>query len=277
MQTAGSGLWGKMSFAKSFNLGQALKASVAFVPQAWAQGWLALVVLFGLVVVGQTAFVAAGGVWGQRAIILAVLVFQFVVTGALYRIALFGRYAKTEGLGFGGVQFARPELRLVGAGILVSLFWLMVFVMLCVVLALFLSAAGLAESVGSLEGLMNEFVTGPQPQGAILLITVVAIMFVLITLSIKLWLHQAASIGERQVVSLNALSLSSGQTLKLFAGYFLLTLPFVLIGSVVPATWGQVSVWFNLALGIGLFWPLTVGFFASAYQQIVALRTEAAN
>ncbi|MFT4091643.1 MAG: hypothetical protein QM645_12980 [Asticcacaulis sp.] len=264
-----------MRFAKSFDLAQALKASVAFVPIAWSQAWLALIVLFGLVVAGQTAFVMSGGVWGQRGIILAVLVFQFVVTGALYRVALFGSQAKTEGLGLGGVQFAKPELRLMGAGILVSLFWLMVFVMLCVVLALFLSAAGLAERVGSLEGLLREFVSGPQPQGAILLITVVAIMFVLITLSIKLWLHQAATIGERQVVSLNALRLSKGQALKLFTGYFVLTLPFVLIGAVVPAQWGAAAAWINLALGIGVFWPLTVGFFASAYQQIIALRADA--
>jgi|GEM_PF-993982 len=268
-----AGLLGKAGFAGSFDLRQALKAAVAFVPAAWRQGWLALGVLFALVVAGQT--VLAGSVGGQRIVIIAVLLFQFVVTGALYRIALFGPEARREGLGIGGVQFARPEWRLIGAGLLVSLFWLMVFVMLCVVLALFLSAAGLAERVGSLEAMRHEFVSGPQPQGAILLLTVVVIMFILITLSIRLWLHQAATVARRQVVSLQALSLSAGQTLKLLLGYVILTLPFVVIGAVVPVQWGMISVWLNLALGIGLFWPLTVGFFASAYRQIMALRAAA--
>ncbi|MDC7684293.1 hypothetical protein PQU92_13470 [Asticcacaulis sp. BYS171W] len=261
-----------MSFGPAFHLVGALKSAVTTLPTLWRQAWLALLVLFGLVLISQLPQIGLGT---RRALIVASLLFQFVVAGGLYRVALFGeRYAKPEGLGFGGVQFGKPEARLIGAGLLAGLFWLMVFATLCVVLALFLGAAGLADqSHNTPHGFFLELVNGPQPQGVVLLVAIAGVMLTLTILSVKLWLHQAATVAEHRVVSLNALTLSSGQTVKLFLGYLYLALPFIVLSAVIP-TAGNLSLIVNLALGVGVFLPVSIAFLASAYRQIMDLRAK---
>lgn len=264
-----------MSFRPAFNLVRALKTAFETLLPMWRQGWLALLILFALVLAGQSSLIDGLGLWGRRAAIVLAVLFQFVAIGALYRIALFGRYARAEGLGFGGVQVGKPERRLILAGFFVALFWLMIFVTLAVVLALFLSAAGFSDHVyATPSALIYEFLNGAQPQGIILLLSLGVSVFTLVILAIKLWLHQAATVAEHQVVSLNALTLSSGQTVKLLLGYVYLVLPFIALSALMPRATGVLSVTalVNLVLGIGLFLPLSVGFFAAAYRQIVDLR-----
>ncbi|ESQ80479.1 hypothetical protein AEYBE204_04220 [Asticcacaulis sp. YBE204] len=266
-----------MSFGPAFHLVGALKSAVATLPTLWRQSWLALAALFALVLISQVPQIEIGL---RRGLIMTSLLFQFVVAGGLYRVALFGeRYAKAEGLGLGGIQFGKPELRLIGAGLLVALFWLMVFATLCVMLALFLGAAGLADQSHSTpHGFFLELVNGPQPQGIVLLVAIAGVMLTLTILSVKLWLHQAATVAEHRVVSLNALTLSSGQTVKLFLGYAYLALPFIVVSAVIPNA-GNIAgltpaLIVNLALGIAVFLPVSIAFLASAYRQIMELRAK---
>lgn len=265
-----------MSFVEPFHLIGALRMAVQSLPLLWRKAWLVLLLLFGIVAVSQAPVIGAfGGVWAQRALIALAILVEIAAAGALYRLALFGeRYARPEGLGFGGLQFGKAEIRLVAAGFLVGLFWLMVFVALAVVLALFFGASGLsADQYATLPQLLTALIEGPQPQGAVLGVTLLAVCLTLGILTVKLWLHRAATVAEHRVVSLNALSLSSGQTVKLFLGYVYILLPFIVLTSVIPALGGG-GVIIDLALGIGLFLPLSVAFLAAAYRQISALRAK---
>jgi hypothetical protein len=271
-----------MSFGQAFHLVRALKASVLGMPQLWAKAWLSLSLLFALLLVGQSHLIDQLGVWGHRGFIISALLFHIVVIGALYRIALFDRFATVEGLGFGGLQFTKPELRLMGAGILVSLFWFLVFIALCVVLALFLGATDLASvTYETPQALYMALINGPQPQGIIVLCVIGIIMLTLLILWVKLWLHQAATVAEHQMVSLNALSLSSGQTVKLFLGYVYILIPFVIFAEItarqvnVNLAGFDLALALNLCVGVFIFLPLSIGFFANAYRQISELRAKA--
>ncbi|MFT3995964.1 MAG: hypothetical protein QM667_01035 [Asticcacaulis sp.] len=261
-----------MSFGKAFHLIGALKTAVQILPLLWRKAWPVLVLLFAVVALSQMPFV---GMWGKRLLILLAVLVEIAAAGALYRLALFGdRYAKSEGLGIGGLQFGKPEGRLLAAGLLVALFWLMVFVTAAVVLALFMGAAGLGDAeFSNSHGLFAALVEGPQPQGVVLIVALAAILLTLGILAVKLWLHRAATIAEHRVVSLNALTLSSGQTVKLFLGYAYILLPLVVVTAVVPDI-GIAGVLIELALGIGLFLPLSIAFLATAYRQISALRAK---
>jgi len=265
-----------MRFAGAFHLIGALKTALQSLPLLWRRVWPVLLLLFVVVSVSQSAFLAqGGGLWARRGLIVLAIFVEIAAAGALYRLSLFGdRYAKSEGLGHGGLQFGKPERRLVAAGLLVGLFWLMVFATLAVVLALFFGASGLeADRYATPSQLFAALIEGPQPQGVILGVTLLAVCLTLGILTVKLWLHRAATVAEHRVVSLNALSLSSGQTVRLFLGYVYILLPFIAITAAVPEL-GGVGPLIDLALGIGLFLPLSVAFLAAAYRQISALRAK---
>ncbi|UDF02583.1 hypothetical protein [Asticcacaulis sp. AND118] len=266
-----------MSFGTAFHLIGALKAAGQALPLMWRRAGLVLAALFVILLLGHLPFL---DMWVRRLLIVLGVIAHTAAAGALYRLVLFGeRYAASEGLGFGGLQFGRPERRLLAASALVLLFWSMVFVTGAVVLALFMGAAGLPEdSFRTPHALLMTLINGPQPQGVVVALAIFAVLLILTILTVKLWLHRAATVAEHRVVSLNALNLSSGQTVKLFLGYAYILLPFIFLSTLMPSLAVVAGMplggVINLALGVVVFMPLGIAFLASAYRQISALRAK---
>ncbi|WAC49065.1 hypothetical protein OVA03_03885 [Asticcacaulis sp. SL142] len=95
-----------MTVKPAFSVIAALKAAFGFVPTGIARAWLSLgllLIVFGLYQSGAVPQAA------HPVLLLASVGLQFAAIGALYRVAIFGAYARAEGLGFGGLQFAKTE------------------------------------------------------------------------------------------------------------------------------------------------------------------------
>jgi len=274
-------------------LGKALSAAVAAVPAGWAGAWLSLILLWAAVTGWPLIFLHApfGKLpvlgWG---LILALL--GVIAQGGLYRTFIFGRQAPAEGRGPGGVQIGAAEVRLLLAAIVIALFLAVIAATLGLVFAVAFNMSGLGSGYGnSLAGWHAALV---RHHGAgdwtFILLPVVMALFLAFT-AVKFVLAPAATVAERRVVTLNALGLSSGNTGKLFVGIVLLALPVVLFAGVLHhmplhdetrmGTFQGAGLHMHLlahavmaALSIGLLLPAKTGFLASAYRQIVDLRTK---
>jgi len=213
--------------------------------------------------------------------LIAGIVIKLVLVGALYRLALFGKDAAKEGLGLGGVQFGKPEVRLFIANIIVAGFYLVVAMAVFIVFAIAFETSGLGEGYANTREAVVALIRAHDSAAAwTVIIYLVAAVWFLVFVAIKFSLVHAATIAEKKVVTLNALGLSAGNVAKLFLGQMVLLLPFILIGMVVMHLFGMgaihrmpaVHMAFHAALAI-LVPPLLAGFLASAYRQITANRS----
>lgn len=251
--------------------------AVRFVPKALGGAWAALALI--AVAEGARLYLAAEArAW--LAVPLA-LVFGLVADGALYRLGVFGRDARREGLGFAGLQFGRPELRLLAAQLLIGLFLALIAVAAIVVLAVALTAAGLGAvdvermtSLADLQGL-----AGPVELTVVgTLIVGIAATFLLLT--VRFSLYGAATVGRRRIVSLNALGVAEGAFWPLLLGLVVVSLPAVAVFAwracaTAPAGQGQLIFYGLQALAYAFVQkPLVAGFLSAAYRRLEYLPAE---
>lgn len=254
---------------------------MAFLPQAWGGAWLVLLLLFAAVVGGP--LLLAGQqlplIFAPLVMIFCCLLLKLISQGALYRIALFGKAAREEGLGFGGLQIARPELRLLLAMLIVGIFIMGIVAALFLVFAIALDMSGLTAGYDSSVAAVCAIWRRHRGSDYVFIAYISAAALFLIFVALKFALMPAANIGGRRLVTLNALGLSSGNVGKLFIGLMTIILPFVLACGIAGYHFSHGSVLpilHNALLAIGIFGllPLIVGFLASAYRQIVAIRSK---
>ena len=144
-----------MSTKSAFSVRKALANAVAFVPQALASAWLIMLLMLVVTVFGNLFVISHqkshlwAGVFAGLALFL-----KLIALGALYRVALFGRQSKGEGLGLGGLQFGMPEVRLLLANVVVIAFFVLIVIVLLAVFAIALSMGGYETS---LTGVMALF------------------------------------------------------------------------------------------------------------------------
>ncbi|MBC6981766.1 hypothetical protein [Caulobacter sp. 17J80-11] len=255
-----------------------LGEAVRFLPRAWSGAWAALI-LIGLAVGAPVVLAESGwlraNAWASAPIVLAAVAAALVADGALYRLGVFGADARREGLGVAGLQFGRPELRLLAARLLIDLFLLMIGIASVVVLAVALTAGGLGEvdfaTVRSLADLRE--LAGPVElvvTGAL----VAGIAAVFLLLSVRFSLYGAATLGRRRIVALNALGVAEGAFWPLLLGIVLVSLPatalFVWQHCVSGLTGRNLLIFHGLqALAYAFVQkPLTAGFLSAAYRRL---------
>lgn len=260
----------------SFKVARALSEAFAFLPRAWSGAGLALLLLWGSAVAGAYAMGTLSFPFACLAVLAAGLFTKLIAAGALYRIALFERDARKEGLGPGGLQFGAPEVRLLAASLLAGVFVAFVYAAVAMVMMVILRMTA-------------EGSAGPAGQSLPLIGTVGGL--VVVFLGLKFSLLPAANIAQRRLVTLNALGLTSGQVGKLFVGCLCLVVPFVAVcaaalyvfapelrlAQALPYPWltqrtNQLLFAGITFLAAGLLLPLLAGFFASAYRQITTFR-----
>lgn len=248
-----------------------LRDAFAFLPRAWAGAWgvlIAFALVLGLGVVSLHARPALPSAPVVVGWLLVLVLLKVAVYGALLRLAIFGREARKEGLGIGGLQFGRPELRMMGASALVFLFLTIVAVGLLVAVALITAAAAGGED-GTPSGAAAWVARGVQ-------IGAVLILFVLY---VRLALFAPATIGRRRVVSLDALALAQGSFWTLLLGLATCLAPtpmiVVALSGWLPGGPDQAM----LAAGALTAWlafvqvPLVAGFLGAAYKRLEYVET----
>lgn len=299
-----------MSAKPSFSVGRALAAAAASLPAAWGGAWLAMILVwaghtfgspFALSMnanIGREGQVTGAAVvhWSSLGFVVLYLAVMLILTlvamGAVYRAILFGKTANKEGLGFGGLQFGLPELRLLASDILTGAFILVILAALVIVFAVAFATVGGGHGYANIFEAICALFHRHQGSDWVFIVYLVGALVFLIFLKLKFVLRHAATIAERRIVSLNALGLSSGNVGKLFIGLICILVPFcVLAGAVMhlaphsrihaflhpghgvfgPGLWLHATVH---AVLIGVAGPLLAGFLSSAYRQIIDLRAK---
>lgn len=251
---------------RRLNLQAALGATLRALPRLWlgAGGALALCAVVWL----APLFVSLAG-WATVAWAPAAVLTSLVALGALARLSIVDDVARARTLGLGpaGLQLGLPEARLTGAALLCLIFLAMIVSILAlVVLAIF----GTAElDVAAIQARDWARVGEPWKIGLLTALGIGALAIPLL-LTVRLSLFAPATLGRRQMVSLNSMGIAYGSFWPLLAGLIVTALPKIilltLIGAGVLA--GETADIARVVVLLGLQAPLTLGFLGAAYRQL---------
>ncbi|MFN3878735.1 MAG: hypothetical protein ACK4MH_10200 [Brevundimonas sp.] len=245
-------------------LGETLRATVDALPRLWRGAWGAI--LLAVVVWSAKAWaVGVGGlIWAPFG-----LVATLVLAGALGRIAITEDLPQARRLGLGpaGLQFGRPELRLLGAGLLCAVFLAMI---LSVVALALLALFGMAELNAQAIALRQWSAVGPVWKLALLALVTVFALFAVVAFTVRLSLFAPATIGRGHMVSLQSMSIARGAFWPLLVGLIVMSAP--KIGLVL--LWGAgllsgTAGWVVFAVVLaGVQFPLSMALVGRAYRQL---------
>ncbi|MBU1271406.1 MAG: hypothetical protein KJ728_00085 [Alphaproteobacteria bacterium] len=253
-----------VSSHRHLRLGQALSAAFAGLPRAWKRAWGAIL---ACAVVWSSAYLALGAVsliWAPFG-----LAGSLVLIGALTRIAVSDDVtgAKRLGLGLAGLQFGLPELRLLGAALLCSVFMAMILSVVALLLLAVFGMAGLdAEAINQ----RNWAAVGPVWRLSLLAVVTVFAFYGVLVMVVRLSLFAPATLGRGHMVSLNSMGIAQGSFWPLLGGLLVVGLPkFVLLvltgGGLLSGLLGW-TVWAVVLSGLEA--PLTMAFLGAAYRQL---------
>ena len=234
------------------------------LPRVWRGAWGAI--LLTALVWSAKAWVvgAAGLIWA-----LVGLISTLVLAGALSRIAITDdlEQARRLGLGPAGLQLGRPELRLLGAGLLCAVFLAMILsVVALVLLALF----GMAELNAQAIELRQWSAVGPVWKLALLALVTVFALFAVLAFTVRLSLFAPATIGRGHMVSLQSMSIARGAFWPLLVGLVVTAAPkiaLVLLWGVGVLSGTAGWIVFAVVL-VGVQFPLTMALVGRAYRQL---------
>ncbi len=252
--------------SRRLKLRRALGDAVKAFPRLW-EGAAGALVLLGaaclapVLVEGRGASVA--GATGAAVVLCVVSV------GALARLSITPtvRAARDLGLGALGLQFRWPELRLIGAALLCLIFLAMIVSVLGVIV---LAIAGGAElNVEAIQA-RDWASVGPPWRLAVVGVVVAGALAIPLVLAVRLSLFAHATLGRRQMVSLNSMGIAYGSFWQLLAGLVVTSLPKIVLialigGGVLTGTAATVA-WVVGLVGVQL--PLTMAFLGAAYRQL---------
>jgi len=264
-------------------LGACLKASIGFVPRAYVHAWAGLLLttaVLGAPLLARLGYLPANAAWIGALWFAALVSFSLMRDGALYRLAVSASpaVARARGLGPAGLQFSRPEVRLLAAGLLVTLFLILIAIAGFVVSLFVASAAGLSETDWSAIRTPGQFAALGEPwKLGLVLAAPVGAGLVLLILAVQLLLSAPATIGRERVVSIDALALAQGNALPLIAGLAIVGLPTIAVAAGGRLSGGGHAPGWMAAefLVAGLVQaPLTAGFLGAAYRALEYVKVE---
>jgi hypothetical protein len=252
---------------RRLDLARALGDAGRAVPRAWSLAWGALVgaaVVAAAPALGWPGGGAMGLLWGLLTALTAL-----VLAGALFRIGVGEDAAGARALGLqpAGLQFGRPELRLLGALLLVLIFLAMIG---CVLALVVVAVAGMAElDVAAIQARRWGEVGETWKLAVLGLIGLIAVAVPLL-LTVRLSLFAPATLGRRGVVSLNSMGVAYGSFWPLLAGLVTTAAPTLVLAAlaVAGALKGTAAGLAWPLVLVGLQAPLTAGFLSAAYRQL---------
>ena len=243
-------------------LGVALAEAVRAMPDMMRGAGPVLILTTGLL--GASGWLAGltGGLMGLAA------VGGLAGFGAVTRIGLFGlESARERGLGSGGFQLRRLELRLLGATLLIALFMSIILSLLGLTALALFGASGL--DAGAIEA--REWArVGPAWKLVLLSGVALIVLATPVVFLVRLSLYAQATAVWGRMASLATTGLTNGAMLPLFAGLAICAAPTVLWMVVAfTAGWGgSVAGAVGAALWVLVQTPLTAGFLGAAWRRL---------
>lgn len=243
---------------RRLNVVAAFAAALRGLPAAWAGAWGVLT--FASLLIAAPAFVPLEGWMGWAHAALLGLT-GLSAWGALTRIALDRR----SGLGGGGLQFGKVELRM-AAGLALNLLFLG---LIASVLALLITAVFGLAGVDAQVLARDWAAFDPWRQAVLGLTGLVAASFFLL-LVVRLSLFAPASVGRGRTTALNSMGIANG------AFWPLLTLWLVILGTGGAMLHADHAGWIawpmsRLLAAVVTPWlwgPVAAGALAAAYRQL---------
>lgn len=247
-----------------------LPAALRSTTSAFARLWLgAAAALVACMAVWLAPAIVSTELWNVPIRAVAAGLTTLIAVGALARLSVTDnvRAARAMGLGPAGLQFGWTELRLVGAALLCLIFLAMIVIVLSVVV---LAIFGTAElDVTAIQA--RDWARVGAPWKLALLGTLGAgALVVPLLLTVRLSLFVPATVGRRQMVSLNSMGIAYGSFWPLLAGLIVTALPAIVMLALTGAgaLRGQMAtpVWVVGLVAIQL--PLMLAFLGAAYRQL---------
>ncbi|WP_269516274.1 hypothetical protein [Brevundimonas subvibrioides] len=251
---------------RRLNLRDALRATAKAMPRLWlgASGVLVAAVMAWTIPL-FVALDAGIAPWVSGAAALLTL----MAVGALARLSIStdARAVRALGLGPLGFQFGWPEPRLVGAALLCLIFLGMIVAMLGLVV---LAIAGVAElDVAAIQA-RDWGGVGPAWKLVVLIVVGLGALLIPLLLAVRLSLFVPATLGRRQMVSLNSMGIAYGSFWQILGGLVVTAAPLVVLLSLAAAGLpGGVLGHTVLIVGlVAIQLPLTLGFLGTAYRRL---------
>ena len=184
-----------------------------------------------------------------------------MIASLLYSAAILRKAVRDEFVGRIGLTFGADEVRLLGVAAAMACLFIPLVSLVVIVLSITVfskiatSDAALEALLADQEALNNAIIAAVGEDGAAALSLFIMIMFaVFIVLAARLYMVNAATIGERRIVMFQTWSWSSRNVLRLLGAMILTVLPVMLIDSVVD-TFG-VSLLMSLPEGAQGVFPV---------------------
>ncbi len=246
-------------------LAAAVSETGSLLPWVWNGARYALVLWAAI---GLAAVFLPDGATGA---VMAALgsVAGLVATGAMLRIAVGGdlAVARSLGLGPGGLQVGRAELRLLGAAALCVLFLSIVASLLALtVLALF---GGAELDVAAIRA-RDWGAAGPAWRVGVVAVVGIGALVIPLMLAVRLAMAGPATVAQEHMVSLTAMAISRGNVGSLALGLALFALPGLILAGVGAGLEGRVA---GLVTAIAVTWvlaPMISTFLGVVYRQLEA-------
>lgn len=216
-------------------------ASLAFSWKLWVSRWRSIWGVLALTSLAATVYLAGDfadkvevEVAGTAAYLLVVL----MTNGAVFRLAFASRHGDDPAFAPGpvGVQWRAMEWRLLGASLLLLLFYAIL------IAVAFVAVGGVAMGIAMNKGQVAALTT-PQaliaalgPQGGTAVTILAAIAYAaLIYVAVRLSLVQAATADQGRIAVLRTWKLTKGQVWRIFASLVLIQLPVLFVSVIVGA------------------------------------------
>ncbi len=259
---------------RGLSLGAAIAEAVAFVPKAWVGAWGALALAVGLF--AAPLWIPADRLhspWILTGLIIVALVVGLAAEGALYRLGVSAGLAEARrrGLGIGGLQLGKPELRLVAGGLMTAGFVAMVAAAGAVVVSFLANALGV--DLRDLPRAPAANLAEADWRSGLVWAAIAGASWAALHLAVRLSLFKAATVARGTLVTLDAMSLAQGRFWSLLAGLVIILIPSFALAFAHHShalTGLDHRTWVLLHAGVmaGVQAPLLIGFLCSAYKRV---------
>jgi len=216
-------------------------ASLAFSWGLWVSRWRSIWGVLALTSLAATVYLAgdfANKVEVYVAGLAAYLLVVLMTNGAVFRLAFASRHGDDPAFAPGpvGIQWRAMEWRLLGASLLLLLFYAIL------IAVAFVAVAGVAMGIAMNKGQIAALTTpqaliaalGPQGETAVAVLAAIAYA-ALIYVAIRLSLTLAATADGGRIAVLSTWKVTKGQVWRILVSMLLIQLPVLFVGVMVAA------------------------------------------
>ena len=222
--------------ASQVSVGGAIRYAWSLLTSSWRQVW-GVLALNALAATVSAAGVFAGNPMLGAAAFPAMLMTMLMLNGALFRLALADRHPNAPDfkVGYHGLQWGRPEWRLLGASLLVSLF--LALILIIGVIAIGAVLQGLqwsgAFAMPKADDVVSTIYGAEAKADPAILLPLMVLLAVLAYLTSRLALALPATVDQQGVRVLRTWRLTRGHVWPIIASVLFVALPvFILSGYV---------------------------------------------